>query len=231
MLKVLKQQVYEANMELQTKKLVIYTWGNVSGIERETGFVVIKPSGISYEDLTPEKMVVVDLQGKLVEGNLKPSSDIPTHLELYKNFLKIGGIVHTHSTGATSWAQSGMGIPCYGTTHADYFYGAIPCTRPLSSIEIEGDYEQNIGKVIIELFQKNQIDYEQMPGVLIASHAPFTWGKNAKDAVYNSVVLEEIAKMALTTRLLNPDLHEVSLALIDKHFSRKHGINAYYGQK
>ncbi len=230
MLERLKQEVYEANMELQVRNLVIYTWGNVSGIERETGLVVIKPSGVKYEELTAEKMVVVDLAGKIVEGNLKPSSDTPTHLELYKSFPKIGGIAHTHSTWATAWAQAGMGIPCYGTTHADYFYDEIPCTRSLSQAEIGGDYEENTGKVILECFQQNSLDYEQIPAVLIASHAPFTWGKSSNDAVHNSVVLEEVAKMGLTARLLNPVLERVSVGLMDKHFLRKHGGNAYYGQ-
>jgi len=230
MLEILKQQVYEANMELQARNLVIYTWGNASGIERETGLVVIKPSGVHYEELTPEKMVVVDLEGKTVEGNFRPSSDTPTHLELYKSFPNIGGIVHTHSTWATAWAQAGVGIPCYGTTHADYFYGEIPCTRLLSQAEIGGDYEGNTGKVIVECFQKNNLSYEQMPAVLISSHAPFTWGKNAKEAVHNSVVLEEISKMGLAARLLNQDLNQVSSGLMNKHFLRKHGDNAYYGQ-
>ena len=228
MLETLKKQVYEANMELQEKKLIIYTWGNVSAIDRENGLIVIKPSGVAYEDLAPGKMVVLNLEEKIVEGNLKPSSDTPTHLYLYRNFPKIGGVVHTHSPFATAWAQANEGIPCYGTTHADYFYGEIPCTRALTQAEIEGDYEHNTGEVIVERFKN--LNYEYIPAVLVANHAPFTWGKDAFDAVHNSVVLEEVSKMALSARQLNPNVQPVSQYLLDKHFLRKHGKNAYYGQ-
>lgn len=228
MLESLKKQVYEANMELQEKKLVIYTWGNVSGIDRESGLMVIKPSGVAYENLNPDNMVVLNLEGKIVEGNLKPSSDTPTHIYLYRHFSNIGGVVHTHSPFATGWAQANQGIPCYGTTHADYFYGEIPCTRALTQSEIEGEYEHNTGEVIIERFAN--LNYEYLPAVLVANHAPFTWGKDAHDAVHNSVVLEEVSKMALSARQLNPNVQPVSQYLLDKHFLRKHGKNAYYGQ-
>lgn len=229
MLEELKEEVLEANLELQVKNLVIYTWGNASGIDRDKGLVVIKPSGVSYEELTDEMMVVLDLQGKVVEGRLKPSSDTPTHLCLYRNFPEIGGVVHTHSSWATSWAQARQGIPCYGTTHADYFYGEVPCTRPLKETEIENDYELNTGQVIVECFKK--FNYLHVPGVLVPSHGPFTWGKNAAEAVHNSVVLEEVAKTAYTARQLNASLNSIPQKLLDKHFLRKHGANAYYGQK
>jgi L-ribulose-5-phosphate 4-epimerase len=229
MLESLKEQVLEANLELNRRNLVIYTWGNVSGIDREKGFVVIKPSGVPYEELRADTMVVLTLDGRIVEGTLNPSSDTPTHLELYRSFPAIGGVVHTHSPYATSWAQARVGIPCYGTTHADYFYGTIPCTRPLSRTEIESEYELNTAKVIVERFQ--DLNYQFVPGVLAAGHGPFTWGKNALDAVHNSVVLEEIAKMSLQTLQLNPAAEPVSQYLLDKHFLRKHGPNAYYGQK
>ncbi|TCL69898.1 L-ribulose 5-phosphate 4-epimerase [Hydrogenispora ethanolica] len=229
MLESLKEQVLEANLELNRRNLVIYTWGNVSGIDREKGFVVIKPSGVPYEELRADAMVVLTLDGRIVEGTLNPSSDTPTHLELYRSFPTIGGVVHTHSPYATSWAQARVGIPCYGTTHADYFYGTIPCTRPLSRTEIESEYELNTAKVIVERFQ--DLNYQFVPGVLAAGHGPFTWGKNALDAVHNSVVLEEIAKMSLHTLQLNPAAEPVSQYLLDKHFLRKHGPNAYYGQK
>jgi L-ribulose-5-phosphate 4-epimerase len=228
-LEKLKEQVLEANLELNSKKLVVYTWGNVSGIDREQGLFVIKPSGVPYEDLKPEMMVVLDLQGKEIEGNLKPSSDMATHMYLYNQFPKIGGVVHTHSPMATAWAQANMGIPGYGTTHADYFYGEIPCTRALTKEEIAGDYELNTGKVIVERFRS--INYEDVPAVLVANHGPFTWGQNAAEAVHNSVVLEEVAKMALATKTLNPQVSQVSANLLDKHFLRKHGKNAYYGQR
>lgn len=220
--------VYEANMELPKRGLITYTWGNVSGIDREKGLFVIKPSGVEYEDLKPEDMVVVDLEGNVVEGKYKPSSDTATHLELYKAFEKVGGIVHTHSPWATSWAQATRAIPCYGTTHADYFYGAIPCARGLTEEEINGAYEKNTGLVIIETFKG--IDPMSIPGVLCSNHGPFTWGKDAKEAVHNAVVLEEVAKMASRTERLNPEVLPAPQVLLDKHYLRKHGANAYYGQ-
>lgn len=228
MLEELKRQVYEANMELPKRGLVTYTWGNVSGIDREKGYFVIKPSGIAYEDLKVEDMVVMDLEGNKVEGKYKPSSDTPTHLELYKAFEDIGGIVHTHSPWATSWAQAGRGIPCYGTTHADYFYGEIPCARSLTKEEIESEYEKNTGLVIIETFKDLKPLF--MPGVLCSNHGPFTWGKDAAEAVHNAVVLEEVAKMSCRTETLNPNSKAIPQVLLDKHFLRKHGANAYYGQ-
>lgn len=228
MLEKLKQQVYEANMELPEKGLITYTWGNVSGIDREKGLFVIKPSGVPYEELKPEDMVVMNLQGEKVEGDLNPSSDTPTHLELYKAFEKLGGIVHTHSPWATSWAQAGRAIPCYGTTHADYFYGQIPCARSLTKEEIEGNYEENTGRVIIEAFEEGNPEY--VPGILCANHGPFTWGKDAAEAVHNAVVLEEVAKMAYRTEQLRNQTVGAPGYLQDKHFFRKHGENAYYGQ-
>jgi L-ribulose-5-phosphate 4-epimerase len=227
MLSELKQEVLNANLDLVKHNLVIFTWGNVSGIDREKGLVVIKPSGVEYEQMNESDMVVVDLDGNIREGSLKPSSDTPTHLELYKHFEDIGGIVHTHSEWATSWAQAGKPIPAYGTTHADYFYGEIPCTRKLSQQEITADYELNTGKVIIEKFRN--IDYKAMPGVLVHSHAPFTWGKNANEAVHNAVVLDQVAKMAFRTQILGND-QPVDNYLLEKHYLRKHGKNAYYGQ-
>lgn len=229
MLKSLKQKVLEANLELVARGLVIYTWGNVSGIDREKGLVVIKPSGVSYEGMGVEHMVVIDLEGNVVEGDLKPSSDTPTHLALYKAFPEIGGVVHTHSPWATQWAQAAKGIPCFGTTHADYFYGEIPCTRPMTDDEIKGEYEKETGNVIVETFKNLNPMY--IPAVLVNGHGPFTWGKSAQDAVFNSVVLEETAKMAHNSLMLNPGLKGISQALLDKHFLRKHGANAYYGQK
>lgn len=228
MLEALKKLVYEANMELPAKGLVVYTWGNVSGIDRETGLVVIKPSGVSYDELRPEDMVVVDLDGNVVEGNLRPSSDTLTHVELYKAFPHIGGVVHTHSAWATSWAQACRSIPCYGTTHADYFYGSIPCTRSLTPGEVESAYELNTGKVIAETFADKNSAY--VPGVLCANHGPFTWGKSPAEAVHNAVVLEEVAKMAARTEQLNPQATPAPAHVQDKHFSRKHGPKAYYGQ-
>ncbi len=229
MLEQLKQQVYEANMELPRRGLITYTWGNVSGIDRQSGLFVIKPSGVEYDVLTPDDMVVMDLDGNRVEGKYRPSSDTPTHLVLYRTFPEIGGIVHTHSPYATSWAQAKRPLPCYGTTHADYFYGEIPCARNLTPEEIESGYEENTGVVIVETFKgKNPV---HLPGVLCANHGPFTWGKDAAQAVYNAVVLEEIAKMALFTELLNPNAAPAPQAMQDKHFLRKHGPNAYYGQK
>ncbi|MBS5934818.1 MAG: L-ribulose-5-phosphate 4-epimerase [Clostridiales bacterium] len=229
MLEELKQRVYEANMELPKRNLVTYTWGNVSEIDREKGVFVIKPSGVNYEDLKPEDMVVIDLEGNRVEGKYNPSTDTATHLELYKAFPEIGGVVHTHSPWATVWAQAGRSIPSYGTTHADYFYGEIPCARSLTPEEIEEAYEKNTGKVIIEAFADKNPMY--VPGVLCTNHGPFTWGKDAAGAVYNAVVLEEVAKMAHYTEMIRPDVTPIPKPLMDKHFLRKHGANAYYGQK
>ena len=228
MLKELKEEVLEANLALPRHGLVTFTWGNVSGIHREQGLVVIKPSGVPYEKLRLEHMVVVDLDGNVVEGDLRPSSDTPTHLVLYKAFQDIGGVVHTHSPWATIWAQAGKPIQAYGTTHADYFYGEIPCTRKLTREEIEGNYELETGNVIVETFAS--IDPLGMPGVLVNQHAPFAWGKDADDAVHNAVVLEEVAKMAYHTVMLNPGITPMDQALLDKHYFRKHGKNAYYGQ-
>lgn len=230
MLEQLKKEVLEANLELPRKGLVVYTWGNVSGIDRDKGLVVIKPSGVQYEELTLDKLSVVDLDGKIVEGRYKPSSDTATHLELYKAFDEIGGIVHTHSEWATSYAQAGMHIPPLGTTHADYFYGAIPCTRDMMKDEIQGDYEKETGRVIVETFKT--IKPMDIPAVLVKEHGPFTWGKNPRDAVYHSVVLEEIAKMAVKTLAIQSECvgHNMKQDLLDKHFLRKHGNNAYYGQ-
>ena len=232
MLETLKQQVYEANMELPRRGLVTYTWGNVSSIDRASGLVVIKPSGVEYEELTLDKMVVVDLQtGTIVEGSLNPSSDTKTHLELYKAFPALGGIVHTHSPFAVAWAQAGRDIPCYGTTHADYFYGPVPCARHLTAAELEEDYEKNTGKVIIETFQNRNIDPVAVPAVICHSHGPFTWGRDAAQAVYHAVVLEEVAKMALFTRQIDPAAAPAPQSMQDKHYLRKHGPNAYYGQR
>lgn len=227
MLEELKQQVYEANMELPAKGLVTYTWGNVSGIDREKGLFAIKPSGIAYKDLKPSDMVLMNLNGEQVEGDYKPSSDTPTHLELYKAFPQVGGIVHTHSAWAASWAQAGRPIPCYGTTHADYFYGEIPCARSLRPEEIETEYEKNTGLVIVETFQGMNPDY--VPGVLCTNHGPFAWGKNAEEAVHNAVVMEEVAKMAARTEQIKTEVSEAPKVIQDKHFFRKHGPNAYYG--
>ena len=224
----LKKLVCDANIELQRRNLVIYSWGNVSGIDRAAGIVAIKPSGVSYDDLTPEKIVLVDLAGKVVEGNLKPSSDTTTHLELYRNFKSIGGICHTHSMCATVWAQACREIPCLGTTHADYFYGAVPVTKTLTKKEIQNDYELNTGKAIVKRFSK--IDPMQMQAALVANHGPFSWGKTAGQAVEAMVVLEEIATMAMRTLVLNPKQRQISRELLDKHYLRKHGKGAYYGQ-
>ena len=228
MLTELKEKVFKANLDLVKHKLVLFTWGNVSGIDRQSGLIVIKPSGVEYDAMKPGDMVVVDLEGKIVEGNLNPSSDTPTHIELYKAFANIGGIVHTHSTYATSWAQSGEAIPALGTTHADHFYGPIPCTRKLTSNEIKGHYEKLTGKVIIETFAN--MDPDAIPGVLVNDHGPFAWGPNPMKAVYNAAVLEEVAKIALFTRQIG-DTTPVSNDLLDKHYLRKHGKDAYYGQK
>jgi len=225
----LKEIVCRANIELQRQKLVIYTWGNVSGIDRKAGVVAIKPSGVPYEQLTADKMVVLDLAGKVVQGSLNPSSDTPTHLELYRNFKEVGGICHTHSLYATMWAQACRPIPCFGTTHADHFYGPVPLTDVMTEKEVEGDYELNTGRVIVRLF-KNSAPM-QTPAVLVANHGPFTWGKNPDKAVENAVVLEQVAQMALGTVTINDKQKEIGRYLLDKHFLRKHGKNAYYGQK
>ena len=229
MLEELKQEVLEANLQLPEYGLVTFTWGNVSGICRERNLVVIKPSGVSYEGMKAEDMVVVDLDGNVVEGDLKPSSDTPTHLELYKAFPQIGGIVHTHSRWATSFAQAGIALPALGTTHADTFYGDVPITRLLTSEEIKGEYEKETGTVIIECFKDK--DPMDIPGVLVHSHGPFSWGKDAKEAVHNAVVLEEVAFMAYHTLQLNPEKGRISQEILDKHYYRKHGANAYYGQE
>lgn len=230
MLEELKIKVFEANMELPKRGLVTYTWGNVSGIDREADLFVIKPSGVDYDTMTPDDMVVMDLEGNKVEGKYKPSSDTPTHLELYKRYADIGGVVHTHSPEATSWAQAGRSIPLYGTTHADYFYGEIPCARSLTPEEIDEAYEKNTGLVIIETFDERGLNPMYTPGVLCTNHGPFTWGKDAAEAVHNAVVLEEVAKMALKTELINPNVKTAPDCIRDKHFFRKHGENAYYGQ-
>lgn len=227
MLEELKNKVYQANLDLVNHNLVIFTWGNVSAIDREKGYVVIKPSGVSYDEMKASDMVVLDLQGNVIEGDLKPSSDTPTHLVLYNAFPEIGGIVHTHSTFATSWAQAGKDIPNIGTTHADYFNDAIPCTRQMTPEEIEGEYEKETGNVIVERFK--EINPTYIPGVLVNNHGPFSWGKNADEAVHNAVVMEQVAKMAFISVLINPDL-TMNPDLITKHFYRKHGPGAYYGQ-
>lgn len=230
MLEQLKEIVYQANMELPKRGLITYTWGNVSGIDRESGYLVIKPSGVDYENMKAEDMVVVDLLGNRIEGKYKPSSDTATHIELYKKYPDIGGVVHTHSTWATSWAQAGRSIPLYGTTHADYFYGEIPCARSLTKEEINGEYEKNTGLVIIETLTNNKIEAVSMPGILCCNHGPFTWGKDAFDAVHNAVVLEEVAKMSAYTEQINNQVKPAPQTIADKHYLRKHGSNAYYGQ-
>ena len=230
MLEQLKKEVYEANMDLVAKGMVIYTWGNVSGIDREKGLVVIKPSGVDYATMTWEDMVVVDMEGNVVEGKYKPSSDTPTHLVIYKAFSQTGGVVHTHSPWATSWAQAGRGIPCYGTTHADYLYGTVPCVRNLTKEEIDEAYEKNTGVLIADRFDEDDLDYVATPAVLCKNHGPFTWGKDAHEAVHNAVVLEEVAKMAARCEMINPDVKPAPQELQDKHYYRKHGANAYYGQ-
>lgn len=231
MLEQLKETVFKANLALPKYHLVTFTWGNVSGIDREKGLVVIKPSGVEYAEMTSRDMVIVDLDGNVVDGDLKPSSDTATHIALYKAFPEIGGIVHTHSTCATSWAQAGKPIPAFGTTQADYFYGEIPCTRKMTEEEIAGEYELETGNVIVETFKTREINPVQVPGVLVHSHAPFAWGKNPQDAVHNAVVLEEVAEMGWKTLSINPDAKPMDQALLDRHFLRKHGANAYYGQK
>ena len=227
----LKKQVWEANLLLPKYGLVTFTWGNVSGVDRSRGLMVIKPSGVDYEDLRPEDMVAVDLEsGRVVEGSLNPSSDTRTHLELYRTFPALGGVVHTHSPAAVAWAQAGRDIPCYGTTHADYFYGPVPCARQLTQAEIDEDYEKNTGAVIAETFRARGLDPAQVPGVICSSHGPFTWGTDAAQAVYHAVVLEEVAKMAILTREVDPSAAPAPRRVQDKHFLRKHGPNAYYGQ-
>ena len=236
MLEKLKEQVCRANLDLVKHGLVLFTWGNVSAIDRESGLVVIKPSGVSYDTMKPEDMVVVDLAGKVVEGSLKPSSDTPTHLVLYKAFPEIGGIVHTHSTFATAWAQAGLDIPCIGTTHADYFLGSIPCTRSMKKAEVQGEYETETGNVIVERFKG--MDPIDTPAVLVRNHGPFTWGMDPDNAVHNAVVLEEVAKMAFASCAIHLSTLDIvnhkptmNRHLIEKHYSRKHGPDAYYGQK
>ncbi|SFR98929.1 L-ribulose-5-phosphate 4-epimerase [Anaeromicropila populeti] len=228
MLEQLKREVYEANMELVEKGMVIYTWGNVSGIDRENSLVVIKPSGVDYDVMKPEDMVVVDFDGKVVEGNYKPSSDTATHIVLYKNYPDIGGVVHTHSTWAVTFAQAGMPIPALGTTHADYFYGDIPCTRDLTQQEIEEAYELNTGNVIVETI--GTCNPMAIPAIVVKNHGPFAWGKTPAGSVYNAVVMDKVAEMAYKTMTLNPNVSRVQQFLLDKHYNRKHGANAYYGQ-
>lgn len=228
MLEELKEKVCRANLDLVRHGLVIFTWGNVSAIDRQSGLVVIKPSGVSYDNMKPSDMVVVDLDGKVVEGELNPSSDTPTHLVLYKAFPEIGGVVHTHSTYATAWAQAGIDLPNIGTTHADYFHDAVPCTADMSRPQVEGEYELETGNVIVERFKG--LNPVHTPGVLVKNHGPFTWGKDAFEAVHNAVVLEQVAKMAFISFSVNPSL-TMNPLLVEKHFSRKHGPNAYYGQK
>lgn len=230
MLEQLKQQVCDANLKLVAEGLVIQTWGNVSGVDRESGHLVIKPSGVPYDEMKPDQMVVVSLEtGETIEGDLNPSSDTPTHWALYRAFSEIGGIVHTHSLYGTAWAQAQRDIPALGTTHADYFYGAVPCTRRMTPAEIEGAYELETGNVIIERF--NGVDPMHFPGVLVASHAPFAWGQTPDKAVENAVVLENVARLASETLRINPEIGAMQSELLDKHFLRKHGTNAYYGQK
>ena len=229
MLEKLKEEVLQANLDLVRHGLVIFTWGNVSGIDREQGFVVIKPSGVSYDDMKAEDMVVVDLKdGHVVEGDLRPSSDTPTHLAIYRAFPEVGGVVHTHSTYATAWAEAGLDLPNIGTTHADYFHNAVPCTADMTAEEVEGDYELETGNVIVKRFEG--INPMHTPGVLVKNHGPFTWGKTPTEAVHNAVVLEQVAKMAFVAFQVNPNL-TMNPLLVEKHFNRKHGPNAYYGQK
>lgn len=225
----LKETVCRANIELQTQQLVIYSWGNVSGIDRKNNIVAIKPSGVAYDELTPDKIVLLDIDGNIVEGDLNPSSDSPTHLELYRNFADISGVCHTHSGNATMWAQACREVPCFGTTHADYFYGSIPVTDAMTQEEIQTDYELNTGRVIVRRFAG--LNPLQMPAVLVSGHGPFTWGKDAGAAVESAVVLEEIAKMAIGTITVNPKQKAIGKVLLDKHYLRKHGKDAYYGQK
>lgn len=230
MLKELRERVLQANLELPKYGLVTFTWGNVSEIDRETGLVAIKPSGVEYDVMAVDDIVIVDLQGNRVWGDKKPSSDTPTHLELYRQFPDIGGVVHTHSRHAVGWAQAGEDILALGTTHGDYFYGSVPCTRKMTPEEIAGEYELETGKVIVETFQKRGINPNMVPGVLVHSHGPFTWGKDGHNAVHNSVVLEEVAYMNFCSKLIRPNVQAMQQELLDKHYLRKHGKNAYYGQ-
>ncbi len=225
----LKREVFEANMELNRRNLVVYTWGNVSQIDRAKGVIAIKPSGVAYEVMTPDDIVVVDLENKIVEGKMRPSSDTKTHTHLYRHFESIGGVTHTHSTYATAWAQTQQAIPCYGTTHADYAYGEIPCTAVMTDEQIERDYEEETGVQITDCFKDRSP--KEVPMVIVAGHAPFTWGKNGADAVYHAVILEEIARMAYLTKTLQPNTAALKQGIVDKHYLRKHGKNAYYGQK
>lgn len=229
--KKMKQNVLEANLMLKELGLVIFTWGNVSTIDRDLGEVVIKPSGVPYETMGVDDLVVVDMEGTVIEGNYNPSSDLATHLELYRQFPDCGGVVHTHSRQAVAWAQAGKDVPAFGTTHADYYYGSIPCTRKLTTAEIQGAYEHETGCVIVETFQERNIDPMAVPAVLVDCHGPFTWGTSAMDAVNNTVVLEEIAAMAQLSLAINPQLQDMEEELLDKHYLRKHGAGAYYGQK
>lgn len=230
MYQALKQRVLDANLQLPKYGLVTFTWGNVSEIDRELGVIAIKPSGVEYDDMKVDDIVVVDLDGNRVEGSMNPSSDTDTHIELYKAFPTVGGVVHTHSRSATIWAQAGLDVPALGTTHADYFYGDIPCTRNLTPEEIESEYEKNTGLVIVREFMQRKLEPEAVPSVIVAGHAPFSWGKDARDAVHNAVVLEEVSAMALATRSLNSGI-KIQPELSDKHYNRKHGANAYYGQQ
>ncbi len=225
----LKREVYEANMELQRRNLVVYTWGNVSQIDRSKGVIAIKPSGVAYEKLSPDDIVIVDLENNIVEGSMRPSSDTKTHTHLYRHFESIGGVTHTHSTYATAWAQTQQAIPCYGTTHADYAYGEIPCTAVMTDEQIERDYEEETGVQITDCFKTRSP--KEVPMVIVAGHAPFTWGKNGADAVYHAVILEEIARMAYLTKTLQQNTLPLKQGIVDKHYLRKHGKNAYYGQK
>jgi L-ribulose-5-phosphate 4-epimerase len=230
LLAALREEVLAANLELVKRGLVLYTFGNVSGISRQEGLVAIKPSGVPYETMTAEQIVVCDLDGCVVDGTLRPSSDLPTHIELYRHFPNIGGVAHTHSEFGTAWAQAQRAIPCFGTTHADYFHGPIPVTPPMSAEEIAGDYEKETGLVICRMFSQGRIDPDTVPGVLVAGHAPFTWGPTAAAAAYNAVILEYVARIAISTVTADPKAQPISSALHDKHFLRKHGPKAYYGQ-
>jgi len=229
--KEMKEEILKANLQLQKMGLVIFTWGNVSGIDREKGEVTIKPSGVPYENMNVSDLVTVDMEGRVLEGSYNPSSDLATHLEIYRFFPECGGVAHTHSRMATAWAQAGRDLPALGTTHADYFYGPIPCSRPLSEAEIKGAYELETGRVISETFKERNIDPQAVPGVLISGHGPFTWGADPMNAVHNTVVLEEIAQMAFASLAINPHVNGISQELLDKHYLRKHGDDAYYGQK
>lgn len=226
----MRSEVLKANLILNKMRLVIFTWGNVSAIDRDKGIVLIKPSGVPYETMTAKDLTAVDMEGNIVQGDFNPSSDLDTHLEIYKQFPKVGGVAHTHSKMATAWAQAGSDLPAFGTTHADYFYGAIPCTRPLTQSEIQGAYEIETGKVIVQTFKEQEIDPQAVPGVLVSGHGPFTWGKDAMDAVNNTIVLEEIASIATASVSINPNLAQIPDTLLDKHYLRKHGADAYYGQ-